>query len=634
MLQKIRDQLHGWIMGVIIGLICIPFALWGISSYVRGGVNIIVAEVNGEKLELAQFQRAYQDFRLRLQATFGDQFDPNLISDEIIKNQALQQLVVNEILLQRSEDAGLRISEAQVAAAIRTFGAFQIDGEFSNDLYERVLSTRGMTAAGFEAQLHGDMVSDQLRQGIGETAFVTEAEQRRISRLTGQQRDFIFTTIEAEQFRPQVVITDVQIEDYYTANQDQFMDPERMKVAYVELSLQGLMQDVDVSDADLLEYYEDNLANYGVAEERSANHILVRLEPDAAEEAVEVARQKAQGYREQALQGESFEEIARQFSDDEGSKANGGETGYFRKGVMAPQFDEQVYSMEVGAISEPVRTDFGFHIIRLRDIRAGGTKSFDDAREQVEQDLRRLRAERELSDQAEELAVLSYEQPDTLEIAAEALGLTIQESDWIPRTGGTGIFANSKVVDAAFNEDVLHDSLNSEVIELDDDRLVVLRRLEYEEQNLRGLTVVSDSIKEQLLVEELKAQATNIGLSMVERLKNGETREAVAADLEWHTGKDIDRRDPDINRSVLRSAFRLSRPQAGASSYGGVSLGTGDYVVIELTGVRDADPDVVENGVRLEVGRRMQSGLSNQVWRDFVSTLEASAQVVKFPGNL
>ena len=636
MLQTIREHSHGWIMGVILFLICIPFALWGISSYIGVGSRVVVAEVNGQELGLGQFQRTYQDFRLRMQATFGERFNPNLISDELIKNQALEQLVTNEILLQRAIKAGLRISEAQVASAIRTFGAFQVSGVFSNDLYESVLSTRGMTPSGFESQLHADMVTDQLRQGVGETAFVTDAERRRVSRLAGQRRDFHFTTIDAEQFRAEVEISEAQVAQHYNENQDLFMDPERVKIAYVELSIKGLMQDVSVSDIELREYYDDNVSNYGVTEERSANHILVRVEADATDEVVETARQKAVGYRDRAVQGESFEEIARQFSEDEGSKANGGETGYFRKGVMAPQFDEQVYAMAVGEISEPVRTDFGFHIVKLRDIRPGGTKSFEEAQELVEKELRREYAERELSDLTEQLAVLTYEQPDTLDVASEEMGLTVTETDWISRSGGTGIFADTRLIAAAFSEDVLQDSLNSDVIELDDDRLIVLRALDYRDQSLRPLNEVTEAITEELLLAEIKTRAAELGQSLEEQLDDGETRDAVAAAhaLEWHVGEDVERRDPDINRTVLREAFRLSRPRPDSPSHGGVSLGNGGYTVIALTGVRDADPYADDEEVKAEISQRMQSGLSNQIWRDFVASLEAGARVTKYPGNL
>jgi len=641
MLQFIREKAQGWILGGIIALICIPFAFFGINSYVGGGGGaVVVAEVNGTKLDLQRFQTKYQDFRRRFLAQFGQQIDPDDINDEQLKSSALELMVDEEILRQASAEAGLRISERQIAGAINAFEAFRDDDEFEQNRYELFLRNNGLTPAGFEAQVHDDMLGEQFRQGIAESVFVSDAEVQSLIRLAGQKRDFSYLIFSAAPHRDTVVVTDAQMQQHYDDNVELFMTAEKVKVQYVELSLKKLMEAVVVSEAELAAYYDEHKANYSVVEQRSANHILVELSSEAEEMAVEEAREEAQGYRQRALAGEAFEDIAREVSDDVGSRADGGETGLFRKGSMAPKFDEMVFSMSVGEVSEPVRTEFGFHIIKLREVKPAGIPTFAEARMRVDSDFRTESATEIYRDNADLLIELSHEHDETLEVVSADLELTIQYSDWVSRDAGTGIFAEPKVMNAAFDSRVLLEGLNSRPIEVGnevaDSRLFVLRREEHEDAANKPLAEVKAEIREVLIQETAKTLAAEAGQTALQRMAAGESAAALGESLglEWQPASDVDRRDSDVNPGVLATAFKLSHPAEGKVVRAGVPLASGDYGVIELSEVRYADPGEASEAELAQSGTQLRTLKGRAAWGEFVSGLEQAAEVVKFEGNL
>jgi peptidyl-prolyl cis-trans isomerase D len=638
MLQSIRDRAHGLIAAVIIFFLIVTFALWGIQSYLNATSDVTVAEINGEELTLRAFQWGYQQYRRQLQTALGEQLEIRDLDQEAVKRQALQALIDEELLRQLASSEGLRISDEQIAAAIRSIEAFQEDGEFSNALYERRLDLMGMNPSSFERQLRSDMLAEQIRQGIAESSFVTESEMDKIERLEAQERDFRYAIIAAEPLKESIEISDEEVKSHYEKSRDRYMTPELVRVVYIDLSLENLAKLIAADDTLLRAYYEQNRDKYTAVEERSANHILVRVDRDAGAEEVEAARTKASEYRELALSGKSFEEIAREHSDDAGSRAEGGDTGFFRRGVMAPEFDKSVFSMQPGEISEPIRTDFGFHIIRLNEIRAGGLKPYEQVVAEVERDYRLEEAQEFYYEQADQLATLAYENPDTLEAAAEALNLPVQQSEFFGRSGGDGLFARKEIIEAAFSPEILYEGLNSAPLELDDNRIVVLRNIDHQVSELRPLEEVRQSIVEELTAERAKAIAYERGRALLERLRAGESSDSLAESehLEWVTAEGVDRRSPEVGRAIVRTAFTLRRPEAGTAVYAGVAVGTGDYGIIELTAVHDDARDVESKSDDGDRRLREQLALLNgrRDWQEFMKSLEANADVTTHPGNL
>lgn len=637
MLQFIRERAQGWLAGAIIALICIPFALWGIQSYLGAGGEVVVAEVNGEELGLMRFQQAFQDYRRQLQVLAGERFDIGSLDQSLLKNQALEALVEETLLQQLGRDAGLRIGDEQVRAAIRAFEAFQEDGGFSRELYERQLRVAGMSPAAFEQRMRRDMLLEQLRQGVGGSAFVTEEEARRIERLRRQRRDLRYLVIDSRALQERLAVTDEEIERHYEEHGERYTTPERVRLAYIELSLEALAAQVVVDEPALRAYYAEHREAYAVPEERRASHILAHVGRDADGEQVEAARRAVLAYRERALTGTPFEELIKQAEGSGEVRVEGGETGLVTRGTMPEEFDEALFAMDVGEISEPIRTDFGFHIVRLEEVRPGKQRSFDEARADVERDYRRNQAERLFYEYAERLSTLAFEHPETLQPAAEELGLEVHETGFVARDGtAEGIAAAPQVLEAAFSPEVLLEGLNSEPIELGEQRLVVVRVLAHEDEQRQPLADVRERIRDELVERRAREQALERGQALLAKLREGGDADALAAEngLEWRRAEDVGRRDPEVPRAVERQAFRLPAPEGGAPVYGGVPIGTGDYAIIELNGVDEVADEALEEEALVNARKELQRRRSLTEWRTFVTALKHDAEIRTYPGLL
>ena len=329
MLQLIRDRAQGLVVGVIVFFICLTFALFGVQQYLDARGSVVVAEVNGEEILLEDFQRAFQQLRQRAQSILGEAFDPSGWSGERAKLAALDYVIDERLLRQVSDKANIRASDAQVVNHIRTSPQFQQDGNFSSDLYKRMVRALGYSEPQFENQVANDIVVNQLRAGVAASALASTDEVQRLEQLRQQTRDIGYALLGIEQFRDAINLSDTDVQQYYDEHKEEHRTPERIAVDYIELSVSAIMDDVAVSEPQLQAFYDENQANYVAPEQRNANHILIQVGADASEEDVRVAQEKAESLREKALAGESFEDIARENSDDVGSRTDGGETGFF-----------------------------------------------------------------------------------------------------------------------------------------------------------------------------------------------------------------------------------------------------------------------------------------------------------------
>lgn len=633
MLQNIRDRAQGWLSGVIVIVICIPFALWGINEYIDASANVVVAEVDGTELDLRQFQQAYQRQRLELQALFGP--DVNQLDQDRLKQDVLERLVERALVQEVALDSGMSISDSQVAALIKSMQGFQRDGVFAQALYEQRLRATGMSPIAFEEQLRTDMLNEQLRQTVVASAFVSAKETSKIDRLRNQKRSIAYTIISHEPYESGIEVSDAEVEDYYQSHRDDYMTEEMVKVSYVELAVEDLAKQVVVDDKLLRDYYESHRSDYTVPEERTASHILVKVPKGASDDDVKTARATAEKFLGLARQGESLSEIAETHFDDAELEVEFGQTGSLQQGVMEPAFDEALFSMQPGELSEPVRTKFGFHVIQLDEIRAATTKSFEQARDEIEATYRRQKAEAQFFDYAEQLANITFETPDTLEPARDALDLEIKHSDYFSRSGGSGLMANQKVVAAAFSLEVLDEGVNSEPVELQDNRLVVLHLEEHRPARLRDLDEVRPSIVAAITKARAKEQTYQRGRDLLERLKAGEDRVSLAAaeQLEWKEAEEVGRLDPNVNRAILRTAFRLGRIQGGKPIYGGVAMGTGDYALVAVLGVKDPQDGSGEQKDQKQSRDTLLMQRRASAWRDFVAELKRHADIKLYTEN-
>ena len=355
MLEFIRERAHGWFAWAIVILLVIPFALWGVHQYQTTDAEVNVAVVNGKKISDAEFQRSYQQQRDRIKAMMGKNFDPSLIDDKQLKKQVLENLINREVLVQGAHDAGLRMSAVRVGAEIRAIPNLQTKGQFDPEIYHRLLRSQGLSVGAFEKMVSNDLVIQQLNQGVGGSAFVTKLELDTLLRIKLQQRDVGYALLPVSSYIGKATVDDKDVEKFYQDNPDRFRTPEEVSVNYLDLSVDSLAKDIQVTEEAVRERYQERAADFTTPEERHARHILIKVASDASPEKVEIAEKKAEDILARIHKGESFSELAKKYSQDPGSAKEGGDLGFFGRGVMDKAFEKAAFALKVGEVSDPVR---------------------------------------------------------------------------------------------------------------------------------------------------------------------------------------------------------------------------------------------------------------------------------------
>lgn len=633
MLQFIRERAQGLVAMIIILFLILTFALWGIDEYMRSARTVVVAEVNGEDIDLAAYQQNFQRLRQRAQAQLGDQFDPALWTQEETKRQALDMLVEERLLQHTVEDARLRISAPQIAGFIRSAETFQVDGKFSLDRYRQAVNMLGFTEVGFEQQARQDLAVQQLRAGIALSAFATEDEALRLAQLFAQKRDVGYALVEPP--KPETIdVSDADAEAFYKAEQDLFRVPEKLTLEYLELTIDELTKEIGVDDAVLTSYYEAHKDLYTTQEQRSANHILVQVPKGATEAEDAAARAKIESLRKDIEAGASFEDVARKSSDDIGSRAEGGDTGLFPRGVMAPEFEQAAFTLPVGEVSQPVKTEFGYHLIRVREIKPGGVEPFDAVRAQVEDAYRREQAESLYFERAEAFSDAVTEHPDSLEAAAETLHMTVQTTPPMTREEIEARFSKD-VANAAWEPEVLTEGLASVPVEIDNTRVAAVKVAKHEPTHVPAFADIKADVVAALRDQRAREAARTRGDAIAERLRKGEAVDTVVAaeKLEWHDAKGVNRETSELNRAVARAAFQAPLKE-GEPAIIGVPLGTGAYAVARVTNQQIPSAEQLQgknvDAIRRDVSRSYMAA----AWRAYIDSLRADAKVKTYPERL
>ncbi len=638
MLQVIRERAKGLVAMVIIGFICLTFALWGIQEYLNAGQNPAVAEINGEEVTQVEFQREYYDIRQQAQALLGAAFNPADWETAAARQRVLEAVIEKRVLRQLTERARVRIGDEQLARGIQQIPQFSDpeSGRFSNDLYQQFLRNQALSPGMFERQLREDMTLQQLRQGIAASEFVPVSDATHVEVLANQERDVGYVMIPGDRFADGVQVSEADIEAYYKEKPADFEAPEQVRLAYLQLSVDQLAEEVELEEGAVERFFETNVASYSREEQRSANHVLVQVAEDADEATVQAGLEKLLLLKTMAETGADFAEIAMENSDDIGSRADGGATGFFGRGVMEPAFEEAVFALEQpGQISEPVRTRFGWHLIKLDEIRPGGTPPLADVAGQVEEDLRRERAEAMYYDLAEQLSNLAYEFPDTLDVAAQETGLPVETTPLLTREE-IGERLGGRVAAAAFLDEVVNEGLNSEPIEVDGSSIITVRVEAYQPKALRPLDEVRDAIASTLKLQATREATREVGEAVLTRLRAGEAAADVVAEqgLEWTSETRVDRDSDQLPRAVIREAFRIGGGDDGSPTYAGVPMGSGDFAVIEVSAVYLPAAAEVPSGEVAQARARIETDRSQAAWRRFVDGLRERADVKAYSDNI
>ncbi|MEH6671954.1 SurA N-terminal domain-containing protein [Halopseudomonas sp.] len=629
MLQRMRDNAQSWVAKVIVGVIVLIFALTGWESISRFGSNEQnAAAVNGTEITKFELEQAVGLQRRQLVQQLqqlNDNFDPNMIDDALLRESVLDGLIERAVLVEGARDFDLRVSEAMIDRLILSTPDFQVDGEFDANRFDIVIRNMGLASRmAFRDLVRQELLLAQLRNAFEATAFATKNEQVQLARLEEQTRDF--TVIELPIQRDEINVTEEEIETYYTANAEQFMTEEQVVLEALTLSRNDFFDQVQVDEQALQALYEREIGN--LTEQRRASHILVEVTDEVSEEQ---ALETITAARQRLEEGEAFAQVVDDVSDDIGTAASGGDLGYSVQGSFDPAFDEALFALERGEVSEPVRTSFGYHLIKLTDVAAPELPSLESMREGLEAELKAEQVERQYVEASRELANLVYESPDLAE-PARALNLEIETIGPVGREGGEGLAANPRVMAAAFDEEVLQDGLNSQLLELDADTSVVIRVKEHMRAKQRPLEEVSEDIADTLRFEKAVDQTREQAEELVAALEADSTQPADVAERiggSWNNHEAINRSNNELPRTLLRSVFAMPRPSEGEPVYGHARQPDGSQWIVELRGV--ATPESLRETAESELFQRYISGQSGT--QDFTAlqeSLKERAEIERF----
>ena len=621
MLITIREKASGVIGWTVAGVIILVFAVWGIGSYFEGVSEIIVATADKIEINQQTYQQAMSDRRRRLVQMMGRNVDAELFSSTAFKRQVVEELIDTTLQNETLHASGFRISDAQLAALIQNTAVFHTDGQFDRDRYELLVQNAGMTIQGYESYQRQQGVVDQLVRGLGQSAIVSGNSIDKAWKLLDQRRIASYTTLEFDNFLDDIQVSEAAIEKEYQANLDGYFEPASIQVDYLKLSVEDLGAKLDVDEADILRMYEDNPDRYRQPGSRSVSHILLSVSPDAVDAQIDQVRRSASEIVARARGGESFASLAEVNSDDKGSAKRGGELGVIRPGTMVKPFEDAVFEMVEGEISEPVRTQYGFHVIRLDRITESTVQSLDQVRSEIKAEVRRLRAEEQFNELAEILGSTVFEQPDSLEPAADHLGVKVMRSEWFTQDAGTGIAEFQGVRDAAFGNEVLIDGLNSELIEIDQDNLVAVRKVDYRARRQLDLDEARDGLEKRLRAVEASDKMEKAGEDLVARLKSGADWDEL---LIAHKLARV--RLPEATETLLepleqvvaRVVYAALVPLSGQIVYGGERISPARYAIYRLERVEFGDPANASKEDRLGVEKVLLSRWGGEMvigWR-------------------
>jgi peptidyl-prolyl cis-trans isomerase D len=598
MLQDIRENSQGTIAKIIIGLLVVSLSIWGMDAIVGGfSGEPEVATVNGEDITERDFLRVVQMESQRRLAGM-DRPDPAMLNEDQIRKDVLDSLVQEQVLIQDASAQGLALNDEDIDALITQMPQFQVDGQFNRDRFVASVRNLGMGVGEFREAMRKQYVVNQIRGGIMQSGLVAGENAAQLLRIQNQTRNFRVVQILATAVSDELEITDADIEAFYQENKNAFRQPEQVDAAYITLSLGALAEKIEISQEDLEAYYEQRAGDLA-REERRASHILIE---DGAD-----TEQTLAAIQERLEAGESFEELAKEFSIDTVSAKEGGDLGYAGRGVYDEAFEEALFSLEEGKVSGSVKTSFGVHLIRLDDVRRSEVPALAEIEQQLRTELASERAQEKYAEVRSELADSAYA-ADDLAGPAKELGLEIREAKGITKAGGAAPFDHAGLVRQLFSEDVLEGGYNTELIDVGDNVSVVARAGEYREAQQLALEDVRDSIRSNLKARKTRDMLSERAEATIASLEEGETLEALNAG-DWEPFEDQARNAAGADPQVMQTVFSLARPAEGGVSYGSALTRSGVAVIV-LDSVNEGGAE--ENSADLGQLRKFMASLEGQ----------------------
>lgn len=560
-------------------LITLPFAFWGVDSYVKNaGSGGELASVGGTPISQLDFQQALREQQERLRSTMGENFNPAMLETTEARKAVLDNLINQRLLALDAGQRRLSVSDQQMRETIAGIPAFQENGQFSLPRYEAVLKAQGMSQPVFESRLRNDLALKQVLGAVAEGTVVSSASAERVFAVQFEERQVSEARLSAQQYAASVKLADGAAQKFYDANRARFEIPAQVRAEYLTLSPETLAGQLNVGEAEVRKEYDAHPERYRKDEERRVSHILIQARKDAGEAALKAAREKIDGLLERVKANPAdFAKLAKENSQDPGSAERGGDLGFFGRGAMVKPFEDAAFGLaKEGDVSAVVQSDFGFHIIKLAGVKAEQVRPFEEVRNEIAAELKKAEAGRKFAELAEGFTNMVYEQADSLKPAAEKYKLAVQTSGWFARNGkAPAPFDNEKLVAALFSDDSLKNKRNTDAVDVGKGVLVAARVVESKPAALRPFDEVKADIEKLLIQEEAAQLADKDGEKKLAQLNKGD-----AVPLEWGASRPVKRMEPGFPPEVLRAIFRA--PTDKLPSFAGVKLPGAGYVVFRI----------------------------------------------------
>lgn len=620
MLEFIRKLTQGWIAKVILILVTIPFLLFGIDAYLReAGSTAAIAKVNGTDISIQEYANAVQNFRNKLQSE--GQKNLSILEKPEVKQSILDRLITTHLLNDEIKTAKFKISNDQLSKYIVNLPEFQDKGQFSQEVYDKLLMQNHLTPSQFEGRMRSDLLNQQIRDGLAGVVYLPKSLAESTLKAEYQQREVSIAEIKAADFVAQTKVDPAAVKAYYEQHKESFKVPEQVKLEFTMLSANTLIPQMQVSEDESKKFYAENGSKFQGDEQRHASHILISFGTNPTPQAKEEAKKKAeQVLAEVKKSPEKFAELAKKYSQDTGSAVKGGELDPFRRdGTMVKPFEDAVFSMKPNEISGLVESSFGYHIIKLLDV-SGQAQGYDELKPQIRAELMYQKALSKFTEQAENFSNMVYEQSGSLKPAADAFGLQVQKTDWLSRADGAKFFKNDKLMSMVFTDEVLKDKRNTEAVEVSNNTLVSARVVDYKPSAPRSFDEVKNAIEEVLKLEQASKLAIEKGSAAFSALKSGKE----AAGLDWIPAVTVDRKNAQgLTDLTMSQVFKIDASKLPA--YAGVTDPKKGYLLIKVSKV--SDMLLTDEEAKKSATTDLKVALATEYIDAYVKTLRAKTKV-------
>jgi len=619
MLDKIRNNTQSKFAKIVLVIIIIPFALFGIDSYLSSiGDDVYAAKVNGESITIQSYQNALN----RVKDQFLNQStppDPAIFETAEFRKSVLDGMIASKLVAQEAVRANFVISDTQLSQYILGMPGFQRNGKFDQEAYDNLAMRQNLTPKKLDELIRKDLAKQQVKDSMNRYAFVSKEKIQKLVNLAYQKRDISMLELRLDDYLKKVNVTDEEIKEYYEANPNNFIMPDQVKVNFLLYSVAEILPKVKITDDEVQQYFEENKAQFEGSQQRRAKHILFLTDSGMTEEEVIDVRRLAESVREEVIKSpKKFDELAKEYSKDTESAKKGGDLGFFSRGMMVKEFDETVFDMKVGDVSPLVKTQFGFHIIELTEIK-GDEVTFDSVKAQIKGEILYSKAQQIYAEGAEEFANLIYEKSDSLQPAADRFDLTIQESQYLSLDTATKFFNNEAFAQAVFDPEAIEQKTNINAIEVSPNNLISAQVIDFKPSAPRILDDAKQEIKEFLTKSNAQKLLISDGEEMIEKLESN-TKKA-----EWIDELVIDKVDPQgISKPIVRAIFSMN--QENLPSYEGIYDPANDeYIVVRLN---DVISDEVTDSLSVDIYRdEYVAALKDAIDNAYVDDLRAMADI-------